>query len=94
MGMVPNLVSVVWVGGEERAIHFETIAYGQGASMALPIWANYMRDNYAIPELGISMEAFERPENLSIVVDCEPVVTEEGDPGIDLAEDDLEGLDF
>ena len=53
-----------------------------------------MRDNYAIPELGISMEAFERPENLSIVVDCEPVVTEEGDPGIDLAEDDLEGLDF
>jgi penicillin-binding protein 1A len=94
MGMVPNLVSVVWVGGEERATHFETITYGQGASMALPIWANYMRDNYAIPELGISMEAFERPENLSIVVDCEPVLTEEGDPGIDLAEDDLEGLDF
>ena len=94
MGMVPNLVSVVWVGGEERATHFETIAYGQGASMALPIWANYMRDNYAIPELGISMEDFERPENLSIEVDCVPVPTEEGDPGIDLAEDDIEGLDF
>ena len=94
MGMVPNLVSVVWVGGEERATHFEDITYGQGATMALPIWANFMRDNYAIPDLGISMEPFERPENLSIEVDCVPVPTEEGDPGIDLAEDDIEGLDF
>lgn len=94
MGMVPNLVSVVWVGGEERATHFEDITYGQGATMALPIWANFMRDNYAIPDLGISMEPFERPENLSIEVDCVPVPTEEGAPGIDLAEDDIEGLDF
>ncbi|CAN0373388.1 unnamed protein product, partial [Ectocarpus sp. 4 AP-2014] len=39
MGMVPNLVSGVWVGAEDRAAHFNTINYGQGASMALPIWA-------------------------------------------------------
>ena len=94
MGMVPNLVSVVWVGGEDRATHFKTIEYGQGASMALPIWANYMKSNYAIPDLGISQGAFERPKNLSIVVDCGRISNKEGDPGIDLAEDDLEGLDF
>ena len=39
MGMVPNLVTGVWVGAEDMATHFETIAYGQGATMALPIWA-------------------------------------------------------
>ena len=39
MGMVPNLVTGVWVGAEDRAAHFSSIAYGQGASMALPIWA-------------------------------------------------------
>ena len=38
MGMVPNLVTGVWVGGEDRAVHFRGITYGQGATMALPIW--------------------------------------------------------
>jgi penicillin-binding protein 1A len=42
MGMVPNLVTGVWVGCEDRAAHFKTITYGQGASMALPIWGLYM----------------------------------------------------
>ena len=36
MGIVPNLVTGVWVGGEDRSIHFEEIAFGQGATMALP----------------------------------------------------------
>ena len=44
MGMVPNLVTGVWVGGEETATHFRSILYGQGASMALPIWAIYMKE--------------------------------------------------
>jgi Membrane carboxypeptidase (penicillin-binding protein) len=43
MGMVPNLVTGVWVGAEDRSVHFDNITYGQGATMALPIWANYMR---------------------------------------------------
>ena len=43
MGMVPNLVTGVWVGAEDGATHFETIAYGQGATMALPIWGLYMK---------------------------------------------------
>ena len=43
MGFTPSLVSGVWVGGEDRSIHFDTMLYGQGASMALPIWALYMK---------------------------------------------------
>ena len=78
MGMVPNLVTGVWVGGEDRATHFKTITYGQGASMALPIWANYMRSCYELEELGISTEDFVAPENLSILVDCEST-NEDGD---------------
>ncbi len=71
MGIVPNLATGVWVGGEDRAIHFETIAYGQGATMALPIWGNYMRSLYENPDLGISQDDFISPENLSISLDCE-----------------------
>ncbi len=70
MGMVPDLVTGVWVGAEDRAVHFPTITYGQGATMALPIWGMYMKDVYANPELKVSKEEFERPENLSIAVDC------------------------
>ena len=74
MGMVPNLATGVWVGGEDRAIHFENIGYGQGATMALPIWANYMRSLYENPVLEISQEDFLPPENLNIPIDCEELV--------------------
>ncbi|NNL32072.1 MAG: penicillin-binding protein [Flavobacteriaceae bacterium] len=70
MGMVPNLVTGVWVGAEDRATHFKTITYGQGATMALPIWALYMRGCYEDEGLEISKSSFERPDNLSIEVDC------------------------
>ncbi len=73
MGMVPNLATGVWVGGEDRAIHFKEIAFGQGATMALPIWGYYMRALYENPEFGISQEDFIAPENLSIPVDCEEI---------------------
>jgi penicillin-binding protein 1A len=71
--MVPNLATGVWVGGEDRSIHFKDIAFGQGATMALPIWALYMKGVYAKPELAISKEDFIAPENLSISVDCNDV---------------------
>jgi len=74
IGMVPNLVSGVWVGGEDRAIHFEEIAFGQGATMALPIWALYMKRAYEISELEISVEDFEEPEKLTINIDCENIL--------------------
>ncbi|MBO6605447.1 penicillin-binding protein 1A [Psychroserpens sp.] len=71
MGMVPNLVTGVWVGAEDRAAHFKSITYGQGATMALPIWGIYMKSCYADESLNISKEAFEKPKELSIEVDCE-----------------------
>ncbi len=92
MGMVPNLVTGVWVGGEDRATHFKTITYGQGASMALPIWALYMKENYADEELGISKEEFPRPEELTINVDCSKESEEA--PIKDNLEDDLDEFDF
>lgn len=92
MGMVPNLVTGVWVGGEDRSIHFKSLTYGQGASMALPIWALYMKKNYADEELGISKDAFEEPEALSINVDCTKIL-EEIKEDVD-TEDDLDDLDF
>lgn len=73
MGMVPNLVTGVWVGGEERSVHFKSITYGQGAAMALPIWGIYMKSCYADETLNISKEAFEAPAELTINVDCSKV---------------------
>jgi penicillin-binding protein 1A len=70
MGMVPNLVTGVWVGGEDRATHFSNTAYGQGATMALPIWGIYMRKCYEDEDLNISKEEFIKPEELSIETDC------------------------
>ncbi len=70
MGMVPNLVTGVWVGCEDRSARFKSITYGQGAVAALPIWGLFMKKNYANKDLTISKEEFEKPENLSIKVDC------------------------
>ena len=70
MGIVPNLATGVWVGGEDRAIHFAGITKGQGATMALPIWGIYYKKLYADPTLNVSKEAFERPAELTIEIDC------------------------
>lgn len=70
MGMVPNLVTGVWVGCEDRSARFKSITYGQGAVAALPIWGIFMKKNYEDKDLTVSKEEFERPDNLSIKVDC------------------------
>jgi penicillin-binding protein 1A len=70
MGMVPNLVTGVWVGAEDRSVHFANVTYGQGAAMALPIWALYMKSCYADKDLNISQEDFDVPKDLTIRVDC------------------------
>ncbi len=63
MGFTPSLVSGCWVGGEDRDIHFDRMYYGQGASMALPIWAKYMNKVYADKTLGYDeTETFQLPE--------------------------------
>ena len=70
MGMVPNLVTGVWVGCEDRSARFKSITYGQGATAALPIWGYFMKKCYADDKLNISKEEFTRPDNLTIKVDC------------------------
>ena len=79
MGIVPNLATGVWVGAEDRATHFAGITYGQGASMALPIWALYYKKLYADSTLNVSQEEFEKPENLTIQLDCNDGKTEDGE---------------
>ena len=70
IGMVPNLSTGVWVGAEDRSVHFPDLGRGQGASMALPIWALYMKKCYADKSLDVSKGEFEKPEKLTISVDC------------------------
>ena len=94
MGIVPNLVTGVWVGGEDRSIHFEEIAFGQGATMALPIWALYMKGAYENDSLRISKEDFLTPKVVNIPLDCEEYEIDV-DPNLtDKIEADLDQLGF
>jgi penicillin-binding protein 1A len=72
MGVTPNLVGGVWGGWEDRAIHFLTLGEGQGANIALPVFAIFLRKVYDDPQLGI-MEAdeFERPDGFNMDLDCD-----------------------
>ena len=70
MGIVPNLATGVWVGAEDRAIHFPDIGRGQGASMALPIWALFYQKMYADKSLHVSQKDFVRPANMTIELNC------------------------
>ena len=66
MGFTPSLVSGVWVGGEERDIHFDTMTYGQGSSLAFPIWAKYRNKVYKDTSLGYGQdETFDMPEGFN-----------------------------
>ena len=67
MGFTPSLVSGVWVGGEDRDIHFDTMVNGQGAAMALPVWGLYMQKVYKDKSLGYSQE-----EHFNIPEDFDP----------------------
>lgn len=86
MGVVPNLATGVWTGGEDRATHFEKIAEGQGATMSLPTWALYMKKVYADPTLNISQEDFEIPEYIGININC----GKENKDNIEIPDDDTD----
>ncbi len=64
MGLTPDLVTGVWVGGDDRTIRFRTTSLGQGANMALPIWALYMKKVYGDSQLQLTKGDFERPEGM------------------------------
>lgn len=71
MGITPDLVGGVWVGAEDRSIHFQNLANGQGASMALPIWALFLQKVYADSSLKVPLRAFEKPAGISKRLDCD-----------------------
>ena len=72
VGLTKDLASGVWVGGDDRSIHFRTTALGQGARMAMPIWDIFMRKVYADQELGYEKGPFPRPiRQLNIEIDCD-----------------------
>jgi penicillin-binding protein 1A len=66
MGLTPQLVSGCWVGGEDRDIHFDSMVYGQGAAMALPIYALYIKKVYDDPSLEYTQDdQFEYPSGFN-----------------------------
>jgi penicillin-binding protein 1A len=72
MGITPDLVSGCWTGAEDRAVHFDNIEMGQGANMALPIWAKYMQKVYADNTIDISKGDFKAPaKKIMIEMNCE-----------------------
>lgn len=81
MGFTPQLVSGCWVGGEDRDIHFDSMSMGQGATMALPIWAYFMQKVYADKQLGYSQTiGFNLPEGFD---PCKKENSELNELGID-----------
>jgi penicillin-binding protein 1A len=70
VGITKQLVTGIWVGGEDRSIHFRSFNLGQGSKMALPIWSYYMDKVYADPGLGITKGPFKRPQSLSVDLTC------------------------
>jgi penicillin-binding protein 1A len=71
IGITPDLVAGVWVGGEDRSIHFDDMRVGQGSATALPIFALFMQNVYADSRINLSQGAFERPEGFGVNMDCE-----------------------
>ena len=81
MGFTPSLVSGCWVGGEDRDIHFDSTRMGQGANMALPIWAYFMKKVFADRSLGYDPnETFDIPEGFD---PCQSEFDEYIDGGIE-----------
>jgi penicillin-binding protein 1A len=88
MGLTPDLVTGVWVGGDDRVIRFRVTSLGQGANMALPIWALYMKKVYADASLQISKGDFEKPEApLSVDINC-ATFEEKSDKKVKAEDDD------
>ncbi len=81
VGFTPQLVSGCWVGGEDRDIHFDTMRMGQGATMALPIWAYFMKKVYADTSLPYNQDAkFDLPDGY------DPCASEYNDTGFGIDE--------
>ncbi len=85
MGITPDLTTGVWVGAEDRSVHFRSTKLGQGSHTALPIWALYMKKVYADKNLGISKGDFTKPNipGVDLNFDCNRYDDEESIEYID-----------
>jgi len=85
MGITPDLTTGVWVGAEDRSVHFRSTQLGQGSHTALPIWAIYMKKVYADKSLGVSQGDFTRPNipGLDLNFDCDRYENDEAVEYID-----------
>jgi penicillin-binding protein 1A len=70
IGVTHNLVTGVWVGGDERSIHFPRWGEGSGGRTALPIWDKYMTKVYAHPETGYRKGRFTQPDEMDMTFEC------------------------
>jgi penicillin-binding protein 1A len=75
IAFTPDLVTGVWVGGEDRSVHFDNLSLGQGASMALPIWAYYMKPALDNKAIGLTQGDFERPAGFNVDLNCSDNIT-------------------
>ena len=79
IGLAPRLTAAAWVGGEDRAIHFDNLTLGSGTNMALPIYGEFLKRVYADTTLGITMEdEFERPLDFYVDMDCPNIMETTG----------------
>ena len=85
MGITPDLTTGVWVGAEDRSVHFRSTKLGQGSHTALPIWALYMKKVYADKSLNISKGDFQKPyaPGIDLNFDCDRIDDVEGTEYID-----------
>lgn len=70
MGVTQSLVAGVWVGGDDRSIHFRSLALGQGAKQAMPAYAKFMEKVFADPETGVKKQPFKKPAEMMVSLDC------------------------
>jgi penicillin-binding protein 1A len=94
MGLTPDLVAGVWVGHSDRRMHFSSIRYGQGANMALPIWAEFMKGVYGDKEIKLPQDPFPVPRGFNEDLSCRTAESETDDPDADTGPrpDDLDGF--
>ena len=70
IGLNPKLATAIWVGGEYRSIHFNSMTWGQGAAMALPVFGYFMNKCEQNPHLGFYQGSFSRPSGLEYTGNC------------------------
>ena len=92
MGLTPNLVGGVWVGGDDRSIHFDNMSLGQGASMALPIYGRFMQKVYTDSTRGVLVtDQFEKPPNFNLTIECpEDIAGAINNSDVELWEEDFQ----